>query len=73
MDDINMTQPSGFEILGKSLVCRLNKAMYGLKQDPPTLVSMSVQHYSSMVSKLMWSVYFHLFQIICCGLFCSLG
>ena len=29
-----MTQPAGFEVGGKSLVCKLNKALYGLKQAP---------------------------------------
>ena len=27
-----MTQPAGFEVEGKSLVCKLNMALYGLKQ-----------------------------------------
>ena len=29
-----MTQPPSFEVANKSLVCKLNKAIYGLKQDP---------------------------------------
>jgi len=29
-----MTQPAGFEVEGKSLVCKLNKALDGLKQAP---------------------------------------
>ena len=31
---VYMIQPPGFEVSDKSLVCRLNKAIYGLKQDP---------------------------------------
>jgi len=29
-----MTQPPGFEVADKSLVCKLNKALYGLKHAP---------------------------------------
>jgi hypothetical protein len=30
-----MQQPQGYEVKGKeNLVCRLNKSLYGLKQDP---------------------------------------
>jgi len=31
---IYMTQPPGFEANDKSLVCKLNKVFYGLKQAP---------------------------------------
>ncbi|RZB80750.1 N-terminal acetyltransferase B complex auxiliary subunit NAA25 isoform C [Glycine soja] len=33
-ETVYMTQPAGFEVGGKSLVCKLNKALYGLKQAP---------------------------------------
>ena len=33
-ETIFMKQPPGFEVTDKSLVCKLNKAIYGLKQDP---------------------------------------
>ena len=33
-ETILMKQPPGFEVTDRSLVCKLNKAIYGLKQDP---------------------------------------
>jgi len=33
-EEVYMQQPSGFEQSSKQLVCRLNKAIYGLKQTP---------------------------------------
>ena len=37
-EDIYMVQPEGFETPGnKGLVCKLEKSLYGLKQDPRQL------------------------------------
>ena len=33
-ESVYINQPAGFEVGGKSLVCKLNKALYGLKQAP---------------------------------------
>ena len=33
-EKVYMTQPPGFESHGKSLICRLHKAIHGLKQAP---------------------------------------
>jgi len=33
-EEVFMTQPPGFETSNKQLVCKLNKAIYGLKQTP---------------------------------------
>ena len=33
-ETVYMTQPAGFEVEGKSMVCKLNKVLYGLKQAP---------------------------------------
>ncbi|MCH82167.1 retrovirus-related Pol polyprotein from transposon TNT 1-94, partial [Trifolium medium] len=33
-EEVYMTQPTGFEVSDKSLVCKLHKSLYGLKQAP---------------------------------------
>lgn len=34
-EEIYMTQPDGFQVLGKeNYVCKLKKSLYGLKQSP---------------------------------------
>jgi len=33
-ETVFMTQPLGFEVVDKSLVCKLNQVIYGLKQAP---------------------------------------
>ena len=33
-ESVFMTQPPGFEVGDRSLVCKLNKTLYGLKQAP---------------------------------------
>jgi hypothetical protein len=48
-DEVYIEQPDGFVIHGESHVCRLKKALYGLKKAPRALYVRIDEHLMSLV------------------------
>lgn len=61
-EEVYMQQPSGFESSNKQLICKLHKAIYGLKQAPTAWfqgLAATLQKFSFISSKCDSSLFIH--------------